>query len=57
MNRTGSHSRHLHGAIGVPFVELIRDTIATHGLPWAVDYYTARLPRWEARFWLRLAYL
>lgn len=47
----------LSGTPEVPFVSLVRDTIATHGLAWAVAYYAKRLPRAEARFFLRVAYL
>lgn len=45
----------MSGAGNVRFLALVRDTIATHGLAWSVAYYTKRMPRWEARFWLRLA--
>jgi hypothetical protein len=37
------------------FTEMVRDTIATHGLRWAVAYYYKKLPAWEARFFLRAA--
>lgn len=40
---------------GWGFLDMVRDTIATHGLAWAVRYYAARMPQWELRFWMRLA--
>lgn len=45
------------GRDDIRFTDLIRDTIATFGLQWAVTYYAKRLPRWEARMFLRIAYL
>jgi hypothetical protein len=43
------------GRVGVPFIELVRDTIDTHGIRWALAYYSARMPQWEARFWMKSA--
>ena len=39
----------------VTFLSLVRDTVNTHGLHFAVRYYAKRLPQWELRFWLKLA--
>lgn len=44
-----------HGNEGCTFLTMVRDTIAVHGLHWAVGYYARRLPQWELRFWLRVA--
>ncbi|UOF77870.1 hypothetical protein [Bacteriophage sp.] len=38
-------------------VDMMRDTIREHGLAWAVDYYSRRMPRWEFRVFMRAAYL
>lgn len=43
------------GNSAFPFTEMVADTIKTHGLRWAVAYYYARLPAWEARFFIRRA--
>lgn len=32
----------LHGHIDVPFSTLVQDTIAAHGLAWAVHYYCVK---------------
>lgn len=45
----------MSGKPNVPFTSLVRDTIETHGLQWAVAYYYKRLPAWEARFFIRAA--
>lgn len=45
----------MHGNGEVTFLAMVRDTIAVHGLAWAVRYYGKRLPRWELRFWMRAA--
>lgn len=45
----------MHGTVTVPFTTLILDTINTHGLAWAVQYYYKRLPQWQARFFIRAA--
>jgi hypothetical protein len=45
----------MRGTPAIPFTSLIRDTIATHGLEWAVRYYYKRLPMREARLFLRSA--
>lgn len=44
-----------HGLLGVPFTAMVADTIQTHGLRWAVEYYYSKLPAWEARFFIRAA--
>ena len=41
----------------IRFTDLVRDTIATHGLQWAMAYYAKRLPVWELRVFMRAAYL
>lgn len=43
----------MHGSPAIPFSTLVRDTIATHGLGWAVDYYCTRrgLSAWEFRMY------
>ena len=46
----------MSGCQSIRFLDLVRDTIAEHGLAFAVRYYTRRMPRWEARFWLTQAY-
>lgn len=45
----------MSGTLNIPFIDLVRDTIATHGLRFAVEYYSRRMAQWEARFWLKLA--
>lgn len=45
----------MQGALTVPFTEVVRDTITTHGLAWAVTYYYRRMPAWEARLFIRAA--
>lgn len=45
----------LRGAPGVTFTSMVADTIKTHGLSWAIEYYYRRLPAWEARFFIRSA--
>lgn len=45
----------MRGSLTVTFLDLVRDTVATHGIAWAVRYYYARMPAWEARFWLKQA--
>lgn len=42
----------MRSSLNVRFTELVRDTIATHGLHFAVAYYYKRLPKWEARLFL-----
>lgn len=44
-------------APGVSFIDLMRDTIETHGLRWAVQHYSKRMPAWEFRFFIKQAYL
>lgn len=46
----------MHGTPEFPFSTLVADTIREHGLRWAVRYYAKRLPAWERRFFLNLAY-
>jgi hypothetical protein len=48
--------RTLTGTPTIPLTALIADTIAVHGLRWAVAYYTKRLPRDQARVLLVGAY-
>lgn len=45
------------GNVGFTMVEMMRDTIQTHGLAWAMQYYAARLPAWELRVFMRAAFL
>ena len=45
----------MSGKPTIPFTELVRDTIRAHGLRWAVAFYYAKLPAWEARFFIRSA--
>lgn len=45
----------MRGTTSIRFIDLVRDTIAVHGLAWAVRYYYRRMPAWEARFWLTQA--
>jgi len=47
----------MSGSTIFPLVDQIRDTIRVHGLHWAVQYYSRRLPVWECRFFLRVACL
>ena len=38
----------MHGTPNIPFSELVRDTIAAHGLAWAARHYAKRgLPLWQ----------
>lgn len=48
--------RYLKGSEFYPLTERIADTIAVHGLSFAVRYYMANLPRAEARLLLIGAY-
>ena len=43
----------MKGSLTVPFSELFRDTVATHGIGWAYGYYVSKhgMPNWEFRFW------
>ena len=45
----------MRGTTKIPFTELVRDTIETHGLVWATEYYYTRMPAWEARIFIRAA--
>jgi hypothetical protein len=45
----------MRGAGNVRFLELIVDSVETFGIRHTVEYYSRRMPQWEARFWLRLA--
>ena len=41
------------GTIAVPFSELFADTVRTHGVKWAAQYYQRHgMPTWEFLFWL-----
>ena len=51
----GSLMSSTHGSLAFPFTAMVRDTIETHGLEWAVSYYFKRLPASEARFFIRAA--
>ena len=44
-----------HGTPAVPFSELFIDTVATHGVQWAADFYVRKLgmEQWEFRWWLK----
>jgi hypothetical protein len=46
----------MRGNDTVLFTDLVRDTIQTHGLAWAVRYYAKRLQPFELRFFMKLAY-
>lgn len=39
----------------IPFRELFRDTVNTHGASWAYRYYTRhhKMQPWEFRVWMR----
>jgi len=39
----------LKGSTKFPFSEMVQDTIATHGVNWAFDYYCVQndLPLWQ----------
>lgn len=37
--------------------QMMRDTIDTHGLAWAIRYYAKRLTTFELRVMMRSAYL
>lgn len=45
----------MSGKGDIRFIELVRDTVQNHGIRWAVQYYSKRMPVWEVRFWLKLA--
>lgn len=45
------------GHIKFTLTEQIRDTIATHGLRWAMAYYSERMTTLELRVFMRGAYL
>lgn len=45
----------MRGSTPVTFLDLIRDTVQTHGIRWSLDYYSKRMPAWELRFWMRQA--
>jgi hypothetical protein len=47
----------MRGTPTIPFSALVADTIACHGLTWAMAYYAKRLPRHELRVFMRAAYL
>lgn len=47
----------MHGTPEVPFLELVRDTIAVHGPAWAATYYRRHgMPAWEWCFWCAHVY-
>ncbi len=45
------------GSIDWPLTSMVRDTIDTHGLRWAMAYYAARLSSFELRVIMRGAYV
>lgn len=45
----------MRGTPTIPFTSLMRDTIDTHGLRWAMTYYAKRLAPWELRVFMRAA--
>lgn len=47
----------MRGTPTITFIDLVRDTIRTHGLRWAIAYYAKRMPMWEVRFFVTQAYL
>lgn len=46
----------MKGSITVPFSELFRDTISTHGVVWAFQYYVRKhgMSEWEFMFWRKV---
>lgn len=46
----------MRGNDTIRFTDLVKDTIKTHGLSWAVRYYAKRLTPFELRFFMKLAY-
>lgn len=47
----------MRGSGSIRFSAMVADTISVHGLEFAVRYYFARLPKYEARFFIMQAYL
>lgn len=47
----------MRGNLTIHFSSLVADTISVHGLEFAVRYYFARLPKFEARFFVQQAFL
>ena len=44
----------MSGKGNVRFSELFADTVATHGVAWAVSYYSKHgMQCWEFLFWMR----
>jgi len=42
----------MRGSITVPFSELFADTVNTHGIQWAKEYYLKNgMQLWEFNFW------
>lgn len=41
------------GNVHYPLTAQIADTIATHGLAWAVRHYAKRMPAWQLRVFMR----
>lgn len=41
------------GHVDYPLTTQIRDTIAAHGLAWAVRHYASRMPTWQLRVFMR----
>lgn len=43
----------MSGSGSVRFSDLFADTVKTHGVLWAAEYYAKRgMKEWEFRFWL-----
>lgn len=40
-----------------PLTAMMRDTIATLGLHWAIEFYARRIPQFQLRVLMRSAYL
>lgn len=43
----------MKGSLSVPFSSLFSDTLRTHGVVWAWNYYVRKhkMPQWEFNFW------
>jgi hypothetical protein len=43
----------LSGSLVFPFDQMVKDSIATHGLGWAVRYYVKKhgIPSWQFRIY------
>lgn len=45
----------MRGSTPVTFLDLIRDTVRTHGIRWSLHHYGRKMPTWELRFWMKQA--